>query len=95
VKLPIGLFGEKNWSTVGAFVLACLGGAAWMRLIVRHWLIEPGAFFGLGSLSIGCLVAWVALKHWRRSAPYRCAVIIGLCGGVAGAGFVILLRSAS
>jgi len=80
---------------VGAFVLACLGGAAWMRLIVRQWVIDPGAFFGLGSLLIGCLIAWVALQHWRCSAPYRCAVIVGLCGGVAGAGFVILLRAAS
>ena len=95
VKLPPGLFGEKNWNAVGAFVLACLGGAAWMRLIVRQWFTEPGAFFGLGSLSIGCLIAGAALQLWRRSAPYRCAVIVGLCGGVAGAGFVILLRAVS
>jgi fluoride ion exporter CrcB/FEX len=95
VKLPIGHFGDRNWSTVSAFVLACLGGAAWMRLIVRQWLIEPGTFFGLGSLLIGCLIAWVALQYWRRSAPYRCAVIVGLCGGVAGAGAVILLRAFS
>lgn len=95
VKLLTGLFGDKNWSTLGAFVLACLGGAAWMRLIVRQWVIEPGAFFGLGSLLIGCLIAWIALQHWRRSAPNRCAVIVGLCGGVAGAGFVILLKVAS
>jgi fluoride ion exporter CrcB/FEX len=93
VKLPIELFGDKNWRAVGAFVLSCLGGAAWMRLIVRQWLIAPGAFFGLSCLLIGSLIAWVALQHWRRSAPYRCAVIVGLCGGVAGAGFVMFLKA--
>jgi len=73
---------------VAAFVLACLGGAAWMRLIVREWVSEPGTFFGLGSLVTGCLIASLTLKHWRHSAPYRCAIIVGLCGGVAGAGAV-------
>ena len=95
MKPPIERFGDRHWSAVTAFLLACLGGAAWMRLIVRQWVIDPGKLFGLGSLLIGCLIAWVALQHWRHSAPHRCAVIVGLCGGIAGAGFVILLKASS
>lgn len=74
------------------FTLACLGGAAWMRFIVRQGMVDPTVFFALTALFVGVTMAWVALQNWRSTHPHRCATITGFCGGIGGAGFVLLLR---
>jgi hypothetical protein len=74
------------------FAFACLGAAAWMRFIVRQDIVHGTMPFALVALLAGVTVAWLALQKWRSTHPQRCAVITGLCGGVGGAGLVLLLR---
>ena len=62
-----------------------------MRLLIRT---HPAAFnpsLGLLTLVAGVIVAWIALRRWRRGAPTRCATLVGLSAGFAGAGLFILL----
>jgi hypothetical protein len=82
----------RTWNLLITFTLACLGGAAWMRLIIRQGLVDATLPFALAALVVGGSVAWLALQKWRSTHPHRCATITGFCGGIGGAGFVLLLR---
>ena len=74
-----------------AFLFAALCGSAAMRVLIRT---HPSAFspsLGLLTLAAGVIAAWIALRRWRGAAPIRCATVVGLSGGFAGAGLFILL----
>jgi len=82
----VGKFGRG-----AAFFFAALGSSAAMRLLIRT---HPSAFnpwLGLLTLTVGVTVAWLALRWWREAAPVRCATMVGLSAGCAGAGLYILL----
>jgi fluoride ion exporter CrcB/FEX len=74
------------------FTLACLGGAAWMRFIIRQGIVDAAVPLALAALVVGVTAAWLTLQKWRSTHPHRCATITGFCGGIGGAGFVLLLR---
>jgi hypothetical protein len=62
-----------------------------MRFLVRA---HPSVFnpaLGLLILAAGVIVAWMALRQWRETAPIRCATMVGLSAGFAGAGLFISL----
>ena len=76
------------------FLLACLGCAALMRLMLRRsdFLYDPG--FGLLLTFTGITLAWFSLKTLRFAAPLRSAAALGICAAVAGAGiFILLIRA--
>lgn len=92
-KSSDALQGKKS-RPLTIFFFACLGGAGWMRLLVKVGLIDSGPVFGACSLVLASIAAWCALHRWRVTAPGRCAVMVGLCGGIAGPGLVMLLKFA-
>ena len=73
--------------------LACLAGAAWMRLLIRSGAIHSLHQAGLWLFLVAVPVAWIGLLRWRRADPYRCSLVVGLCGGVAGAGIAMMLQA--
>jgi hypothetical protein len=62
-----------------------------MRLLIRTHPSVVSPSLGLITLTAGVIVAWIALRRWRWAAPIRCATVVGLSGGLAGAGLVMLL----
>ena len=74
-----------------ALVFAALGGEGWMRFFVRERLIPFDPEVGCCCVVIGTMVASIAAWRWHRSAPYHFAIAVGLCGGIAGAGLVMML----
>ena len=74
-----------------AFVAAGLLSCAAMRVVMDRFdsvfSISAGLFAALG----GGFLAWLAFRFWRRSLPLLCAVAMGLCSGVAGAGGIVLM----
>ena len=73
-----------------AFLAGLLSCAA-MRVVMDRFdsvfSISAGLFAALG----GGFLAWLAFRFWRRSLPLLCAVAMGLCSGVAGAGGIVLM----
>ena len=64
-----------------------------MRFLVREGWVGFNPYVGLCSLVLGSSLAWFALARWRVAAPYQCAIAVGFCGGIAGAGVVMVLSA--
>jgi membrane protease YdiL (CAAX protease family) len=74
-----------------AFFVAALCSSAAMRLLVRTNALAFDPSVALFIFSFGVVVAWMALQRWRVAAPIRCAAVVGLSSGIAGAGFFIMV----
>lgn len=75
------------------FLLGCLAGAGWMRVLVRHGVLGAHGKNGAFALVLCTGLALVALRRWRYSDPNRCAAVIGVCGGIGGAGLAMLMSA--
>jgi len=62
-----------------------------MRLVVRTYDSAFSIPVGVVALLTGIVIAWFALRRWRRVTPLRCWALLGLCAGFGGAGLVMLL----
>ena len=62
-----------------------------MRLVVRTHDSAFSIPVGVVALLTGIVIAWFALRRWRRVTPLRCWALLGLCAGFGGAGLVMLL----
>ena len=56
-------------------------------LIYDSLVTLPFAILALASSS---MFGWFVLRRWRFVAPLRCAVELGICGGIGGFGLYIL-----
>lgn len=72
------------------FLTAALVSALLMRILVRNQEWAFSLWAAIFNLFIGVQLAWSALQRWRFVAPLRCAALVGLAAGVAGAGAFVL-----
>ena len=76
---------------IAMFLATSLCSSALMRLLVRTCDSAFSIPVGVVALSTGIVMAWFAVRRWRRVAPLRCWASLGLCAGFGGAGLVMLL----
>lgn len=62
-----------------------------MHVLVRTHPYTVSLELGLLTLTAGVIAAWSALRRWRATAPIRCASVVGLSAGFAGAGLFMSL----
>jgi hypothetical protein len=80
---PLRIFPWTFPEMVG-FLSASLVSCRLMLYLVRHtqafqfWPLPILLFF------LGIALAWVSLRQWRELHPVRCALMLGLCSGLAG-----------
>ena len=68
------------------FLLATLFSTTLIRILVRTYGPAFSLPVGLLSAVVGVVAAWMVLRRWRFTAPLRCAALVGLSSGLAGAG---------
>lgn len=73
------------------FVLVCLITCAVLRLAVRNFELMLTVEFGWLAITTGALGSWWAIQRWRNRRPLRCAGLLGIFGGLGGAGLITLL----
>lgn len=64
-----------------------------MRLLTRHGVLGIDGKNGVFAMVLCAGLALVALRRWRYSDPQRCAAVIGVCGGIGGAGLAMLMSA--
>jgi len=76
---------------IATFLATSLCSSALIRLVARTYDSAFSIPVGVVALLTGIVIAWFALRRWRRVAPLRCWALLGLCAGFGGAGLVMLL----
>jgi hypothetical protein len=80
---------QRLWQAA-VFLALCSVTVVLMRLLMFKYdsvLTLPFAFLALGS---SCVFSWFILRRWRFVSPLRCALELGICGGIGGLGLYIL-----
>jgi hypothetical protein len=84
-----------RWTTqsrqCAVFLTACCITCAGLRVVIKSFELNLTAELGWLALAIGSTGSWWAIQRWRHAQPLRCAVVLGILGGIGGAGLITLL----
>ncbi len=65
-----------------------------MRLLMREYEFVFTLPFAFATIGLGTGAAWQTLRRWRDTRPLYCAVVLGVCAGLAGSGTFTLMGRA-
>lgn len=81
-ELPI-----RVWlRNAAAFLASCLVTSALTRLLMLNYEFVFTLPCGFSCVAGSSALAWLVLRRWRTIAPVRCALELGVCGGIGGLG---------